>query len=115
MSHKSNMYTNRRSSKVVWFIFGGAIFLLIVYPYFGNNFRYLISSSLEPLRYFGAFSFSAGMAISVGAIFLKPFRRFKIIIAGIILVVIGMALGAPNLFLSLFTGSSRLKGYHFFY
>jgi len=70
---------------------------------------------LEPLRYFGAFSFSAGMIISICAIFLKPLRRFKIIIAGIILVVIGMALGAPNLFLSLLTGSARLKGYHSFY
>ena len=109
------MFNKRRSSKVVWFIIGGAIFLLIVFPYFGNNFRYLISSSLEPLRYFGAFSFSAGMAISIGAICLKPFRRFKVIVAGIIFVVIGMALGAPNLFLSLFTGSARLKGYHFFY
>jgi hypothetical protein len=52
------------------------------------------------------------MFISVGAIFLKPLRKFKIIIVGIILVLIGLALGAPNLLLSLFTGSSGVKGYH---
>ena len=112
MSRKNNMYNKRGTSKVVWLIIGGAVFLLVIFPFFGSNLRYLVFSSLYEFRYIGAFCFSVGMVLSVGAIFLKPLRKSKVIVVGIILVVIGMALGAPNLLLSLFTGSSGVKGYH---
>ena len=112
MSRKNNMYNKRGTSKVVLLIIGGAFFLLVIFPFYGNYLRYLVFSSLYQLRYLGAFCFFSGMFISVGAIFLKPLRKFKIIIVGIILVLIGLALGAPNLLLSLFTGSSGVKGYH---
>ena len=114
LSRKNNMYNKRGTSKVVWLIMGGAFFLLVIFPFFGNNLRSLIFTSLYQFRYLGAFCFGLGMTITVCAIFLKPLRKSKVIILGIILVLIGYALGAPNLLISLFTGSGGTRGYHFF-
>ena len=104
------MYNKRRSSKVVWFIIGGAVFLLIVFPYFGNNFRFLISSSLSPLQSIGQNSLIIGVVILIGGIIIK---RSKIIMVGIMLIVIGLFLGDTLGFISLFTGGSPNRGYHF--
>lgn len=114
MSRKGNVYNKRGISKYTWIVIGGAVFLLVIFPYYGNYLRYLVFSSLYEFRYVGAASFSVGMVITVCAVFLKPFRKTKVIILGIILVVIGLALGTPNLLISLFTGGSSKRGYHFF-
>ena len=111
-SKNNNMYNKRGISKVVWLIMGGAFFLLVIFPFYGNYLRSLVFTSLYQFRYVGAACFSVGMVLSVGAIFFKPLRKLKVIVLGIILVVVGMALGAPNLLLSLITGSSGVKGYH---
>ena len=112
MSRKNNMYNKRGISKYTWLLIGGAFFLLVIFPFYGNYLRSLIFTSLYQFRYVGAFCFSAGMIITVCAVFFKPLRKSKVIILGIILVLVGLALGAPNLLLSLFTGSSGVKGYH---
>jgi len=105
------MYNKRRSSKVVWVIIGVFLFALVVFPYFGNNFRYLISSSLSPLQNIGQYSLIFGAIILIGGIIIK---RSKVIMVGIMLLVIGLFLGEPLNFLSLFTGGSPNRGYHFF-
>jgi len=112
MSHgKNNMYNRRRSSKVVWVIIGVFLFALVVFPYFGNNFRYLISFSLSPLQSIGQYSIIFGVLILIVGIFMK---RSKVILVGIGLLLIGLFLGEPLNFLSLFTGGSPNSGYHFF-
>jgi len=105
------MYNKRRSSRVVWVILGVFLFALVVFPYFGNNFRYLISSSLSPLQNIGQYSLIFGAIILIGGIIIK---RSKVIMVGIMLLVIGLFLGEPLNFLSLFTGGSPNRGYHFF-
>jgi len=105
------MYNKRRSSKVVWVIIGVFLFALVVFPYFGNNFRYLISSSLSPLQSIGQYSLIFGALILIGGLLI---RRSKVILVGILLLLIGLFLGEPLNFLSFFTGGSPTKGYHFF-
>lgn len=108
------MSNKRGISKYTLLLIGGAFFLLVIFPFYGNYLRSLVFTSLYQFRYLGAFCFGLGMAITVCAIFIKPFRKSKVIILGIILVLIGYALGAPNLLISLFTGSGGTRGYHFF-
>ena len=105
------MNNKRRSSRVVWIILGVVLFALVVFPYFGSNFRYLISSSLSPLQSIGQYSIIFGALILIGGIIIK---RSKVILVGIMLLLIGMFLGEPLNFLSLFTGSAPNRGYHFF-
>lgn len=107
MSRRNN---KRGSSKVVWVIIGIFLFALVVFPYFGSNFRYLITSSLLPLRTIGQFSFLFGAILVFGGLIIK---RSKVILWGIVLLVIGMFLGDPVDFLSFFTGGSPSRGYHF--
>lgn len=112
MSHgKYNISNKRRSSRVVWIILGVFLFALVVFPYFGNNFRYLVSSSLTPLQSIGNYSLIFGAIILIGGIIIK---RSKVIMVGIMLIVIGLFLGDPVNIISLFTGGSPNKGYHFF-
>lgn len=112
MSRKGNMYNKRGISKITLILIGGAFFLMVIFPFYGDHLRYLVFSSIYELQWLATISFSTGIAISIGAIFLKPFRKMKVIILGIILVLIGLALGAPNYLLSLFTGGPISKGYH---
>ena len=100
----------RRSSKVLWILIGFVVFLLFIFPYFGNNFRYLISSSLSPLQSIGQYSLIFGVVILLGGIIIK---RSKLIMVGIMLLVIGLVLGDPAGIISLFTGGSPNQGYHF--
>ena len=112
MSHgKYNISNKRRSSKVVWIILGVFLFALVAFPYFGSNFRYLISSSLSPLQSIGQYSLIFGVIILLGGIIIK---RSKLIMVGIMLLVIGLVLGDPVKIISLFTGGSPYKGYHFY-
>ena len=108
MSRRNN---KRGSSKVVWVIIGVLLFALVVFPYFGSNFKYLITSSLLPLRIFGQFSILFGAILVVGGLIIK---RSKVLLWGVILIVIGMFLGDPVDFLSFFTGGSPTRGYHFY-
>jgi len=105
------MSNKRRSSKVVWIIIGVFLFALVVFPYFGDNFRYLISLSLSPLQNIGKYSLIFGVLILIGGIIIK---RSKVIMVGIVLLAIGLFLGEPLNFLSIFTGGSPNRGYHFF-
>jgi uncharacterized membrane protein YczE len=108
---KNHVPNRRRSSRVVWIIIGVFLFALVVFPYFGNNFRYLISSSLSPLQSIGQYSLIFGAIILIGGIIIK---RSKVIMVGIMLLVIGLFLGDPVNIISLFTGGSPNRGYHFF-
>lgn len=108
---KNNRYNKRRSSRIVWIIIGVLLFALVVFPYFGSNFRYLISSSLSPLQTIGSYSLIFGIVILLGGIIIK---RSKLIMVGVMLLVIGLFLGDPVNIISLFTGGSPNKGYHFF-
>jgi len=105
------MYNKRRSSRVVWIILGVFLFALVAFPYFGNNFRYFISSSLSPLQIIGQYSLIFGVIILIGGIIIK---RSKVILVGVLLLLIGLFLGEPLNFLSIFTGGSPNRGYHFF-
>jgi len=104
------MGRRRRSSKVLWILIGFVVFVLFVFPYFGSNFRYLISSSLTPLQSIGQYSLIFGIVILLGGIIIK---RSKVIMVGIMLLVIGLVLGDPVKIISLFTGGSANRGYHF--
>ena len=107
------MYNKRGISKYTWVVIGLAVFLLVVFPFYGDHLRYLVFSSIYDLRYIGLFSYSIGILLWVGAIFIKPLRKGKVFLIGLALVVVGMALGAPNLLLSLLTGGGPPhKGYH---
>lgn len=112
MSRKNNMYNKRGISKYTWMVIGLAVFLLVAFPFYGDYLRYLVFSGIYQLRWLATLSFAGGILIWVGAIFLKPLRKMKVLLIGIILVVIGLALGAPNYLLSLFTGGAISKGYH---
>ena len=87
------MGRRRRSSKVLWILIGFVVFILFVFPYFGSNFRYLISSSLTPLQSIGQYSLIFGAIILLGGIIIK---RSKLIMVGIMLLVIGLVLGEPQ-------------------
>ena len=100
----------RKSSKVLWILIGFVVFFLFVFPYFGSNFRYLISSTLTPLQSIGQYSFIFGIVILLGGIIIK---RSKLIKVGIMLLVIGLVLGDPVKIITLFTGGSPNNGYHF--
>ena len=110
-SRKENLFAGRRrkSSKVLWIAIGIFVFALVVFPYFGSNFRYLISSSLSPLQSIGQYSLIIGAIILIGGIIIK---RSKVIVVGIMLIVIGLFLGDPVNIISLFTGGSPNRGYH---
>ena len=104
------MGRRRKSSKVLWILLGFVVFILFVFPYFGSNFRYLISSTLTPLQSIGQYSLIFGIVILLGGIIIK---RSKLIMVGIMLIVIGLVLGDPVKIISLFTGGSPNQGYHF--
>jgi len=104
------MGRRRKSSKVLWILLGFVVFILFVFPYFGSNFRYLISSSLSPLQSIGQYSLIFGIVILLGGIIIK---RSKLIKVGIMLLVIGLVLGDPVKIITLFTGGSPNQGYHF--
>ena len=103
------MGRRRRSSKVLWILLGFVVFILFVFPYFGSNFRYLISSTLTPLQSICQYSLIFGIVILLGGIIIK---RSKLIMVGIMLIVIGLVLGDPVKIISLFTGGSSNQGYH---
>jgi hypothetical protein len=116
----------RRSSKVIWIIIGIFVFVLFVFPYFGSNFRYLISSNLSPLKIAGALLQTCGVIFTVGGVcgMLMSIsggargiskRSIKIALIGILIVAIGLFLSNPLNLASLFTGGSPGRGYHFFY
>lgn len=123
MSHrKSSLFTGRdrgrRSSKIMWITIGIFVFALFVFPYFGSNLRYLISSSLSPLKSVGTLLQNFGLLITVLGIigmFFSSRRFIKIALIGILMVVIGSFLSNPLNLFSFFTGRSANRGYHFFY
>ena len=108
------MYNKRGISKYTWIFMGGAVFLLAIFPFYGNYLRSLVHNGFYQLRYIGLGCFSLGMCLAIGGLFLKPLRKSKIIIAGVILVIIGLALGDPGLLIAQFTGSGGNRGYHYF-
>lgn len=125
---KQNLFAGRKrkSSKVLWIIIGVFVFALVVFPYFGSNLRYLISSSLTPLKNVGTLLQTLGLLIAVwgvGAIFLSTHqgerpvskRSIKITLVGFLMIVIGLFLSNPLNLTSFFTGGSNNSGYHFFY
>lgn len=125
---KQTLFTGRKrkSSKVLWFIIGVFVFALVVFPYFGSNLRYLISSTLAPLKNAGTFLQASGLVIAVwgvGAMFFSTRqgdrsvskRSVKITLVGFLMIVIGLFLSNPLNLISLFTGGSNNRGYHFFY
>ena len=88
----------RRSSKIMWIAIGIFVFALFVFPYFGSNLGYLISSSLSPLKSAGTLLQTCGLVITVAGV-----------------CGIGLFLRNPLNLASLFTGGSTSRGYHFFY
>jgi hypothetical protein len=129
---KSSLFSSRgrgrRSSKIMWISIGIFVFALFVFPYFGSNLAYLISSSLSPLKSAGALLQTCGLVITVAGIFgmsmsaigsesTRPVskRSIKITLVGILMLAIGLFLSNPLNLASLFTGGSTTRGYHFFY
>ena len=129
---KSSLFSSRgrgrRSSKIMWITIGSFVFALFIFPYFGSNLRYLISSSLYPLKSAGALLQTCGLVITVAGIFgmamsaigsesTRPVskRSIKITLVGILMLAIGLFLSNPLNLASLFTGGSTNRGYHFFY
>ena len=118
----------RRSSKIMWISIGIFVFALFVFPYFGSNLGYLISSSLSPLKSAGTLLQTCGLVITVAGICAmgmsaigsentRPVskRSIKITLVGILMVAVGLFLSNPLNLASLFTGGSTTRGYHFFY
>ena len=116
----------RRSSKVIWIIIGVFVFALFVFPYFGSNFRYLISSNLSPLKTAGALLQTCGLLFTVGGIcgmFMSisgggraiSKRSIAKTFVGALMLAIGLFLSNPLNLASLFTGGATSRGYHFFY
>ncbi|GAH68044.1 unnamed protein product [marine sediment metagenome] len=102
----------------MWITIGIFVFALFVFPYFGSKLRYLISSSLSPLKSAGILLHNFGLLITVVGIigmFLSSRRSIKITLIGILMVVIGLFLSNPLNLFSFFTGGSTKRGYHFFY
>lgn len=123
MSHKkSSIFTGsdrgRRSSQIMWIAIGVFVLAFFVIPFFGGNLRYLISSSLSPLKTVGNYLQGYGiLVIVVGIIgmFISSRRAIKIALIGILMVAIGLFLSNPLNLFSFFTGGSTSRGYHFFY
>jgi len=117
----------RRSSKIMWIAIGIFVFALFVFPYFGSNLRYLISSSLSPLKSAGTLLQTCGLVITVAGVCgmgssaladpPRPVskRSIKIALVGALMLAIGLFLSNPLNLASLFTGGSTSRGYHFFY
>ncbi|TES98137.1 MAG: hypothetical protein E3J90_06305 [Promethearchaeota archaeon] len=114
----------KKSSKALWIALGVFVFALVVFPYFGNNLRYLISSSLAPLMDAGTLLQAIGLLLIVGGIGGMFFRlgdqrvskrSLKITLVGLLMLVIGLFLSNPLNLTSFFTGGSNNRGYHFFY
>jgi len=119
---KSNIFTGRdrgrRSSKIMWITIGIFVFALFVFPYFGSNLKYLISSSLSPLKSAGTLLQTFGLLITIVGIigmFMSSRRAIKIALVGILMVAIGLFLSNPLTLFSFLTGRSANRGYHFFY
>ena len=116
---KSNMYGKRRGSKVAWVLIGFALFVLLLFPFFGDYLRGMISMSLSPLQSIGSTFQWVGIltvVLGVGIMTLpNEMRRsgnkraVKIVLVGIILIVIGLFLDNP---LSLFSEGGAGLGYH---
>ena len=118
----------RRGYKIMWISIGIFVFALFVFPYFGSNLRYLISSSLSPLKSVGTILQTCGLVITVwgvGAMGTSTIagegtrpvskRSIKIALVGVLMLVIGLFISNPLDLASLFTGGSTRRGYHFFY
>ena len=129
---RSSLFSGRgrgkRSSKIMWISIGIFVFALFVFPYFGSNMRYLISSSLSPLKSVGTLLQTCGLVITVwgvGAMGMSTIvgessrpiskRSIKIALVGVLMLAIGLFLSNPLDLTSLFTGGSTTRGYHFFY
>ena len=127
---KSSLFSGRgrgrRSSKIILIVIGIFVFALFVFPYFGSNFRYLISSNLSPLKTAGALLQTCGLIFAVGGVcgMLMSIsgegrsiskRSIKLTGVGFLMVAIGLFLSNPLNLASLFTGGSTNIGYHFFY
>ena len=112
----------------MWIAIGIFGFALFVFPYFGSNLRYLISSSLSPLKSAGTILQTCGLVITVwgvGAMGMSTIvgensrpvskRSIKIALIGALMLAIGLFISNPLDLTSLFTGGSTSRGYHFFY
>ena len=117
MSRRKN-HGKRRISKLAFFLIGISLFVLFIFPYFGNYLRSIISMGLNPLQSIGSTLTWVGMlvvVIGVGTMFSSPDKSFgskrstKFLFIGIILVVIGMFLENS---LSLFSEGGAGIGYH---
>ena len=116
---KSNMYGKKRGSKVAWILIGISLFVLLVFPFFGDYLIGMISMSLNPLQSIGSTLQWVGIltvVAGVGLAFPKSEgqrfggkRSVKIVLVGIILIVIGLFLDNP---LSLFSEGGAGLGYH---
>jgi len=123
MSHKkSSIFTGkdrgRRGSQIMWIALGVFVVFFFVFPFFGSNLRYLISSSLSPLKTIGNYLQGFGVLVIVAGIFCLFFssrRAIKIALVGVLILAIGLFLGNPLNLSSFFLGRSNSRGYHFFY
>lgn len=119
MSRKKK-YGNGRISKLAIYLIGISIFVLLIFPFFGDFIRGVISSGLSPLASIGSTLLWIGiLVVVVGVGMMLPAREgksigskrsIKLILVGIILIVIGLFLENP---LSLFSEGGRAGlGYH---
>ena len=116
---KSNMHGKRRGSKIAWILIGISLFVLLVFPFFGDFLRGIISLVLTPLQSIGSTLIWVGILVVVVGVGLaipkSEGQRFggkrsvKIVLVGIILIVVGLFLDNP---LSLFSEGGAGLGYH---
>ena len=109
---KGSMNGKRRGSRIAWILIGVSLFVLIVFPYFGNYLIGLIRSGLTPLQSVGSNLWWIGallVVVGIGGMIRKSRRSVKILLVGILLIVIGLFLNNP---LSLLTEGGSGLGYH---
>ncbi len=111
---------NGRISKLSLFLIVISLFVLLVFPFFGDFIRGTISMGLAPLQSVGSTLLWIGiLVVVVGVGMMLPLgegksfgskRSLKLVLVGIILIVIGLFLENP---LSLFSeGGGASLGYH---
>ncbi len=122
MSHrKSSVFTGkdrgRRSSPIIWIAIGVFVLFFFVFPFFGGNLRYLVSSAFSPLKTIGNYLQCFGIiviATGIVGLFFSSRRAIKIALVGVLILAIGLFLGNPLNLYSFFLGRSNSRGYHFF-
>jgi hypothetical protein len=111
----------KRGAKVIWALIGISLFVFLIFPFFGDFLRGIISLDLTPLSNLGSTLTWVGILVTVVGVgwalgSKKPdtksvpgIRPLKIVLVGVILIVIGLFLENP---LSLFSEGGAGFGYH---